>query len=179
MKKQTLKLELDDEMLPFEGFAFLFFHTDEPNYAFADDLNRLYRLKLTRTTDMELRGSFWPMFTYRDPMQQLCYYLIERPSGSGTIAAHWGTSHKLLLLQGQNAEEIAERIYKEFNTMPSVTDMERSEILNALMQNFMPVSLYEQNPDVQLSKKSAKERAEMEDLFTQVLDYLDLNEGQE
>ncbi|MBO4586786.1 MAG: hypothetical protein J5677_03090 [Bacteroidales bacterium] len=176
MKKQTLKLELDEEMLPFEDIAFLFFHTDEPNYAFADDLNHLYNLNLARTTDMELAGAQWPLFLYHDSLQQLNYYLIERPQGSGNNALHWGLGHKLLLIQGPSAQESAECIYQEFNAPPSAEDTKRNAILNTLMGSFMPVSLYDQNPPATMSKKNAKERAEMEDLFVSILDFLDLNE---
>lgn len=178
MKKQTLKLELDDEVQPFEDIAFVFFHTDEPNYAFADDLNRLYNLSLSRCADMEMEGGLWPLFTYHDPLQQLNYYLIERPQKTGTSVPHWGAGHKLLLLQGQNAQEEAEHIYEEFNTTPTndESQRERNEILETLMQSFMPVSLYDPTPTTAVSKKSAKERAEMEEFFARVLDYLDLNE---
>ena len=125
---------------------------------------------------MTLEEVSWPLFTYCDPLQQLNYYLIERPMGSGTLAPHWGAGHKMLLLQGQNAKEVAEHIYREFNSIPTGEDSERTEILNSLLQSFMPVSIYEQHPSTPPSKKSAKERAELEDLFALVLDYLDLNE---
>lgn len=185
MKKQTFKLEVDNEEELFKGIAFLFFHTATPNYAFADDLNRLYRLSLSRKTDLELLSSNWPLYSYNDLMRQIDYYLIERPQTADTRAPHWGTGHKLLLLKGQNTAERASEIYDDFST-PNHAPVDEGDpqaalhaaILAEYQQNLTPVDLY--NPanntvETPPSRKAAKERADMETLLASLLDLLDLS----
>ena len=180
MKKQTFKLDIEFDSDPFEDLAFLFFHSTDPNYAFADDLNHLYGLALTRVDDMPLLDAAWPVYTYRNTLRQLNYYLIERPVVSGNTALHWGHLHKLLLLQGQDAEETARAIYRDFTTLPDADpqtqNSERNDIITNFQQSFASVTLYDtQLPDgAQPQRKTLRERAELENLFTAIIDHFDL-----
>ena len=54
MKKQVLKLDIDDFGDDSEDLAYLFFHTACPGYVFVDDLNHLYDLALSRENDLDL-----------------------------------------------------------------------------------------------------------------------------
>lgn len=179
-KKHTLVLEFDDEPSAFEDTAFLLFHTPVPNYAFVDDLNHLYNLSLSRTDDIELMGDPWPMFTFRDPLRQLTYYLIERPATSTLGVKHWGPLGKLLLVKGLNANESASDIHDDFtaanNTDPQSPKSElHSNILEYYQQSLTAVTLYDPQLQQPPSKKVAKERAELETLLAAIVDNLDLS----
>lgn len=183
MKKQTFKLDIEFDSDPFEDLAFLFFHSTDPNYAFADDLNHLYGLALTRVDDMPLLNAAWPVYTYRNTLRQLNYYLIERPVASGNTAPFWGARHKMLLLQGDDATPTADRIYSDFNDLPTPPDpadihaVERHSILKAFHSSFTPVSLLDPTAPLppSASRKAKKEHDEMERLFTSILDHFDLS----
>ena len=183
MTKQVFTLDIDEDDSPFDDLALLLFHTAAPNYSFVDDLNRLYGLSLARTEDMELDGTPWPVYLYHDTMRQLHYYLIERPLSSGNTAHYWGAGHKMLLLQGDDATPTADRIYSDFNDLPTPPDpadihaIERHSILEAFHSSFTPVSILDPTAPLppSASRKAKKEHDEMERLFTSILDHFDLS----
>lgn len=181
MKKQVFKLEIDDFDEGGVPQAYLFFHTATPGYLFADDLNHLYGLSLGRLDDLCLQGQLWPLYTYRDILRQMDYYLIERPLGLSSYATHWTPGHKMMILQGESAFATAKQICDDFNTAPSLPDAcnpvetERYEILTSYQQTLTPVTQYDINAQENTSKKVLKERSEMETLFTAILDILDLS----
>lgn len=181
MKKQILRLDPDPLPGEDDNLAYLFFHTTVPGYALADDLNHLYGLALTRQNDLPVDGQQWPLYTYRDNLRQTDYYLIERPVGNPSNATHWAPGHKLLLLQGENANHTANHICNQFNTpLPSPDPSNPSEakhiaILDSYQQTLATASIYNPNTTAPLSKKTLKERTEMEAIFAQILDNLDLS----
>ncbi len=182
-KAQKFTLELEDDVLEYEDMALLFFHTPVPGYVFVDDLNRLYRLELSRNPDIELRELRWPLYRYYDPIAKLTYLVIERPSESGGTAPHWKERHKLLIIQGERAELRAESIRTEFEAAPAIKNMdslleeERIKILEAYQEELIVVSRMELGgtPTVSFPKKATKERAELETLVYDLLDYLDIH----
>lgn len=181
MKKQVFKLEPDDFGDDSENLAYLFFHTTVPGYVFVDDLNHLYRLSLSRLDDLQLEGQGWPLYTYRDSLQMVDYYLIERPTSSAATASHWAPGHKMMILKGERATDIAKFICEDFSTPPPLPDhnnptvTEHHEILSSYQQSFTPVNLYDTNAPAPSSKKVLKKRTELENLFTAILDILDLS----
>ena len=195
MKKQVLKLNIDDLGDDSEGLAYLFFHTTTPGYLFVDDLNHLYGLSLSRLDDLQLEGQSWPLYSYHDNLRQLDYYLIERPTGAIATATHWAPGHKMMILKGEGAADTAEHISNDFATPPprptclpgtdgdssyelcgvNPAEVERYNILTSYQQAFTPVNLYDLNAPTSTSKKVLKERTEIENLFTAILDLLDLS----
>ena len=181
MKKQVFKLDIEDMDEGSELQAYLFFHTALPGYLFVDDLNHLYGLSLQRLDDLSLQGQQWPLYTYHDSLRQLDYYLIERPAGSATTATHWAPGHKMMILKGEKAVDTAEQLCNDFCTPPPQPDtcnpdaIERYEILTSYQQTLTPVTQYNINAPAPTSKKILKERSEMENLFTTILDILDLS----
>lgn len=179
MKKQVLKLDLDDLEDSGEDLVHLFFHTSVPGYVFVDDINHLYNLSLCRQNDLELDEQRWPLYTYHDTLRQLDYYLIERPGGAAGIASHWAPGHKMMVLKGENALETAKRMYNDFSTPPPLpdecnpTETEQYNILTSYQQAFTPVTIYDFNAPATTSKKMLKERNELEVLFATILDLLD------
>ncbi len=181
MKKQVLKLDIDDFGDDSEDLAYLFFHTACPGYVFVDDLNHLYDLALSRENDLDLNEQSWPLYSYHDNLRQLDYYLIERPTVGSGVASHWAPGHKMMILKGENAVETAEVISNDFGTPPPQPDtcnpaeMERYDILTSYQQAFTPVNIYDIHAPVSTSKKTLKERTELENLFNTILDLLDLS----
>ena len=137
MKKQVFKLEPDDFGDDNENLAYIFFHTTVPGYVFVDDLNHLYQLSLSRLDDLQLEGQGWPLYTYHDSLQMVDYYLIERPTSSAATASHWAPGHKMMILKGERATDIAKFICEDFSTPPPLPDhnnpavTEHHEILNS------------------------------------------------
>lgn len=180
-KPQTFTLDPEDDMPDYDDMAFLFFHTATPGYAFADDLNRLYRMALSRQADLKMHGCQWPFYRYSDPVSKLTYLMVERPAGGGGTAMHWKEGHKLLVIQGEDAQLRAQQIRSDFETapqrapIPSLADEERARILELYQQELMPVSLFAlgEETTTTLSRKAARERAEMELMVRDVVDTLD------
>lgn len=177
--KRTLVLDVD-EPSAFEDMAFLLFHTTVPNYAFVDDLNHLYGLSLSRTADIELMNSMWPMFTYRDPLRHLTYHLIERPTTSAPGVPHWGFGEKLLLVKGACAEETATYICNDFSMGASASHLDdlraasHASILDYYQQSLTSITLYDPLSQLPTSKKNARERVELEALLADIADNIDL-----
>lgn len=182
-KAQKFTLDLEDEELCYPDLALLFFHTPMMGYAFADDLNRLYHLSLARLKDLEMNGLQWPLYRYHNSVAKLTYLLIERPLGSGPSAPHWREGHKLMIIQGEEAEACAESIHDDFSTPPaaspvrSMAEEEHARILQVYQQELMPVSRFTlgETPAPPLPKKAAKERAELEGLVLDLLDCIDMS----
>ena len=181
MKKQIYKLDLDDFGDDGEDLAYLFFHTTVPGYVFVDDLNHLYELSLRRLDDLPLEGDGWPLYTYRDSLQMVDYYLIERPAGPASTAPHWAPGHKMMILKGEQALNDAEHIIADFSTplahpnAGNPAEEERYNILTSYQQAFTPVTLYDINAPAPTSKKVLRERGELEHLLTTIIDLLDLS----
>lgn len=181
-----LTLDLEPEENPFEDLALILFHTTAPNYTFVDDLNHLYRLRLARQDDLQLDGALYPFFSYRDTLRRLDIHLIERPSQSlpanAPLATLWSPSHKLLLLQGEDAQRQADTIVAEFSVLPpapptdDIAATARHQILTGLHAAFTPVSAL--HPDAELpptaTRKARREHADLQQLVTSILQYLDL-----
>lgn len=175
------KLETEDDELDSDGRVYLFFHTKALNYAFVDDLNRLYHLALARQEDLELDKAMWPNYFYFDPMAKLEYLLVERPADSGAVAGTWLEGHKVLIVQGDDAEERVQRMYEDFVTpQPPQAEVSphaewRRQTLEAYQRDLTAVSIYppDDNGAQPLSKKAAKSRLQLDDLLMRILDERD------
>lgn len=174
------KLDIEDSSPDFESMAFLLFHTDMPNYAFVDDLNRLYSMSLERVDDVQLAEAEWPLYTYHDELRLKNYYLIERPLSLDKSATTWNIGHKLLIINGDESGSIVERITNEFNVLPQLPDaddllgVEHYDILCNFHQNFTPVTLIDFENDTNLSRKGIKERNELQRLLSTIVNSLDI-----
>lgn len=142
-KKNIITLEMDDE--PLNGdMAHLMFHTTLPSYLLADSLNRLYGYNLHRIDDMVLEGAEWPFYTHADTIDQLKYYIIEKPMAAQAVAA-WGAGDKILIIKGDGAQEMADYIYDDL-TDPTDTDendllaVEHARLRDGLLAAFTVVT---------------------------------------
>lgn len=136
------KLDLEDDIPEFEGWAFLLFHTPLPSYVLADTLNRLYDYRLARLDNLLLGDTGWPLYLHNDGIGHLQYFLLERPA----TATVWDDGDKLLVLSGENAEAEAERIYAEFSELPAydpadLLAKEHADLLTSLLSSFTMVNL--------------------------------------
>ena len=183
-KQQVFTLDIEEEDYGYPDHACLFFHTLAPGYAFVDDLNRLYSIARARRGDMQLRGVSWPLYVCFQPVSKLHWRVVERPRSEDSTAPHWQQGQKLLILQGNDARLVADRIEEDFGTPLAIPDdgdhtaRRRQGILQGYQQTLMPVSRMDpgQQADTPLSRKAAKERAELESLVYEILDYLDRHE---
>ena len=178
-KKHTVVLDFDDEPSSFDDIAILFFRTDTPNYLFADDLNHLYQLALSRIDDLVFPNTpqdspGLPLYTFHNQLEYLDYYLVDL----STLQA--STQTKLLIIRGEATDDTVQNILRDFNEPPAAADphnielLHRNDILLAYQQALTSVSLYDPQPPVGLSKKAAKERQELDNLLTSILDLIDL-----
>ena len=173
MKKHTLTLDIDleDESPLLDDIAILFFNTDTPNYLFADDLNHLYQLALTRFADLSLNGATWPFFSYHDDLRYLNFYLVESSL----------TNTKIFILRGKDAPSRADDILHDFTEPPAEVDpinsekVRRNEILLSYQQALTTVTRYNPQSPAPLSRKGAKERQNLTGLLTDLLNLIDLN----
>ena len=181
-KKTTFTLEPDDIMSGFEGYTFLLFSSTLPSYAFVDDLNHLYNLRLTRVDDIPLNEIKWPLFIYHDTHLRLTYYLVERPSGSPSTA--WPSNHKMLIVAGEKAKDTIDMIHSEFcgATEPAdPTDLlaaEHYELLSGFLSSFTLTRRIDPMApiDEQLSRKAQKEQSELDALLTDIVEYIDVHQ---
>ena len=173
MKKHTFTLDedFDDESPLLDNIAILFFRTDTPNYLFADDLNHLYRLALARVDDVALpTAQPLPLYIYHNRLEYLDYYLIDLTP----------TQSKVLIIRGEDTDDTVKEILSDFNEPPAEADPHnpdlqlRDNIRLTYQQTLTPVTLYSPLPPNH-SAKAAKERQELDNLLTSILDYLDLN----
>lgn len=197
--KLTLDLEPEDD--PFSDLTLILFHTTAPNYTFVDDLNHLYRLGLSRQNDFLLPQSdlkstptspsehqAYPLFSYRDPLRHITYHLIERPqqpaSTHAPLATLWSPLQKLLFIQGEGSEQVAEHIMSEFTLLPptppadDLAAIARHNILEAFHSAFTPVTLLDPSaslpPDA--SRKAQRQHTELQQLVTFILQYFELHQ---
>ena len=148
-KKNIFKLEVDDDDV-MEDVAQLLFRSSQPGYLFADNLNRLYGFALHRIDDMDLEGAAWPMYSYRDRMDNLKYYLIEK-SRTAKACNGWSAGDKLLIIKGDGAREMAEYICEDFtDPMPAESgDLlaeEHARLRDEMLADFTVVSLIDEEP---------------------------------
>ena len=170
------KLPLDDYGLDFEGWAFLLFHTTSPVHLFADTLNRLYDIQLSRIEDLFLAVTPWPFFLHDDPVRHLKYFLAERPAAAAN--APWEPGDKLLAIKGENAVSVAKDIYADFTNTAAVdpADLlakERADLIGELLAGFTMVTLLDLSADTDLRPSSSKQRQQVEQLCSDLLEYIE------
>lgn len=186
-----MKFTLDNEPeeISFDNLAVVLFHSQAPNYTFVDDLNHLYGLTLSREDDMPLDTLSYPHYSYRDPMRQLSYHLLERPlhhsaTHHASTLSLWQPLHKLLLIQGDNAHAMADMIAGEFSTLPAAPPTDdlaataRYRLLQAFHADFTPVSLLDPAAPLppNASAKARRERNDIKQLLSSILQYFDLSQ---
>ena len=180
MKKQVLRLDLDDSASDFDGYAFMLFHTLEPGYAFVDDLNRLYGYALTRIEDLQLHETLWPLYTYDNTLERMRLFLVEKPAAE-RMMPRWGAGQKLLIARGDDARECLERVYNDFLSSPATPQpgnlaaQRRFDILSQFQQNFTTVTLLDPDAPPPQAPKAVRERNETRQLLLAILDYLDIH----
>lgn len=180
--KNTLSLDLDLEDDRWEGIALLMFHSVTPSYAFVDDLNHLYDLGMARIEDLVIEGVQWPLFTHNDPLRQLRYYLVERPTAAATSAPFWTPGHKLMILIGQLAGQTAESIHNEFTLSGRPDDPDdiiaarHAELLDDLRSNFTTTTLLDPTapPPPSLRGKALRDYNALFDIADTILETLDV-----
>lgn len=182
MKKNTITLDIDLESDSHDGSALLLFHSIAPNYAFVDDLNHLYNLRLSRIDDLLLDDTPYPHFTYYDSLHQLQYNLLERPLTANAIAPLWSPGHKMLIITGQLAVQTATNIHNEFNNAPSVPPEDdfiaarHLAILDQLRSNFTTTTLLDPlaAPPSTLRGKALRDYNDLFTMADTILDTLDI-----
>ena len=170
------KLDIEENQVDFEDWAFLLFHTPAPAHLFADSLNQLYDCSLTRIDNLSLAGAEWPFFHHDDPVRHLKYFLAERPTSA--VTAPWEPGDKLLAIRGESAAYVAEDIYADF-TEPATVDpadllaRQHADLIGELLAGFTMVSLL--NLDSELPKRSAaaKQRLLVSQFCSDLLEYID------
>lgn len=183
-KINIFELEYGPDECGRDDTQLILFHSVTPNYAFADDLNKLYSLHLCRIDDMQLFPDLpkWPLFTFYDPYFHLRYYLTERPIGSPNIT-HWTIGHKLLIIIGDRADDMARTILTDFSTPSNTanpTDLitaQHNRQLDLLRNNFTTLTpiATTPTPPPTLKGKALREYKELHDTIDTLLDYLELN----
>lgn len=183
MKKNTFNLDIDleDESPLLEASAYLFFHTSSPSYLLVDDLNHLYHLSLSRLDDITLPQGQWPFYSFYDHLRLLHYYLVDLSVTPQNANNQTITQSKLLLLRGEDADNVADTILHDFNLpLPSPDplnpdQLRRNDILLSYQQQLVSVTRYDPQAPAALSRKAAKERLDLDNLLTATLDYIDIH----
>ena len=181
-KKNILELDWDDGESLYDDVSFLLFHSVAPSYAFVDDLNKLYHLNLCRTHDMTLDGKEWPLFTDCDNMMKLDYYLVEKPIAADDGSSFWTGGHKLLIVKGDRAKALVDRIHDEFSSPADSYDetdllaREHAELLESLRGGFTTTTRITPSlpPSVTLSRKAQRDYNALCHMLEQILDYIDM-----
>ena len=181
-KKHIYELDWDDSEPLATDVAFLLFHSVAPNYAFVDDLNKLYGLALRRTDDIALGERSWPLFIYHDPLLHLDYHLIERPPLSGSTAPMWTEGHKLLIVKGERAVTTVATIHDEFCTATPSADpsdllaIQHTDLLESLRSSFTTTTLIDPSATLpaSTSKKTQRDYTSLCNLLEEILDCLDM-----
>ncbi len=177
MKKTAFTLDLP--AIDFSDVAFLSILTDTPDFALADDLNRLYDIALHRVDDAQFDDLSLPLYHHADPMRHLDTFLLRlTPAAEGF----------LLLFRGSSCREAAAAVERDFVTPPSephpadLPAVRRHSILVRYQSAFTPVSLVE-FADEELAvaaapgRRTLRGRPALADLFARILDTLDLRQG--
>ncbi|MBR1766045.1 MAG: hypothetical protein IJ745_03265 [Bacteroidales bacterium] len=178
-------LDPDPEAPPLQNLALILFHTQAPNYAFVDDLNHLYQLRLSRQTDLAIATPGWPHYAFNDLLNKISYHFVERPlthSDTHTvpIPPFWPPLHKMLFIIGDFSQSIADRMLDEFSLLPPEPDpidlaaSARHAILRTLHQDFTPVSSIDINSQLppSASKKAQREYAENQQFLFSIVDLI-------
>ena len=183
MKKKTIfELDCDDSECQYDNVAFLLFHSVAPSYAFVDDINKLYGLNLSRIEDMNLYGQQWPLFSDRDKMMKLDYYLVEKPLQANICEALWTSGHKLLIVKGDRSAAIVNTIHNEFCSINDEHDPadilaeEHALLLNNMRSSFTTTTCIDPSQPLppSLSKKSQRDYNVLCNILEEVLDYIDI-----
>ncbi len=171
------KLDIEDALFDFEGWAFVHFHTTLPCHVLADLLNRLYHYGLRRVNDMPMADAVWPFYRYEDPVRHLIVFLAERPAGAAT--APWEAGDKLCVLKGETADEEASCIQSDFTTQPRYDDgdllaRERAALLDRLLANFTVANRLDFDV-MPASRKAQKDRLLVMQQCDSILAYIEQN----
>ncbi len=160
------KLDLDEGLFGFVGWAFVHFHTATPGYILADTLNRLYNLRLHRIDDMQVDDTPWPLFRHEDPVRHLIYFLTASPTGD-----------KLLIVKGERADDEARFIQTDFS-QPATDDdgdllaREHAQLLDRLLATFTVASRLDFDTPPS-NRRAAKERTALQQLLNTMLTYIE------
>lgn len=165
-------LEKDDLLTGFEGWAFLQVATSLPGYAFAEMLEMLYGYQLARVLDMPLDGAEWPFFHYDDEVRKLKFFLVECPPE--VHVAPWEAGTKLLLVHGDLAGEVVQRICDEFCYPPAfdpadLLAAEHNSLLEELLSGLVVPSVI----DLDAMPPSNRLRREMQNHLDHMIDHLE------
>ncbi|MBO4588391.1 MAG: hypothetical protein J5711_05765 [Bacteroidales bacterium] len=112
-------------------------------YTLAAGLNEVYGLNLTRDDDLMVNSSLQtvvcPCFTYTDAIRQMFYVLLGNPIFSGGLGGRMNYYNAILLINGDGAWDMQQRIYGDFYGMRPLPDpfdwreCERYEALRGIM----------------------------------------------
>ena len=173
MKKTTFTLDLPP--VDFSDVAFLSILSDMPDFALADDLNRLYDFDLHRVDDAQVGDLALPLFLYSDPLRHLTLFLLHLPPAAEGF---------LLLVHGGSCLEVAAAIERDFGTPPAephpadLPAVSRHRILARYQDALTPVSLVQFTDDEIAAatvpgRKALRGRPALADLFIRILAAID------
>lgn len=159
MRTQTRMAELS---LTFTDTAFLLWETQSPNYEFAEYINQLYNLALSRQPDLQLSdGTTCPFFLYYDELSSLLYVLIDNPRSG--IFADFANYDKIMLLNGRDAFDQQQVIYDDYATHhfpPAADDLlqwQHHELLQAARQNIFSIHYFDYRQSEEVQQRSLDE----------------------
>lgn len=144
-KQEKLKFDYDEYFNDkFESTAILMCNTRHQVFTFAFYLNQLYGLHLERRDDILLDegddGTRCPIYTYQSNANQLAFFLIENPGGTGGKNRKY--FDKTLLIMGPDAHELAQHIFNELDspqngggTMPQRDEMMRTFVESGILES--------------------------------------------
>ncbi len=148
--------------LTFSDTAFLLWETQSPNYEFAEYINRLYNLALSRQSDLQLSdGTTCPFFLYYDELASLLYVLIDNPRSG--IFADFANYDKIMLLNGRDAFDQQQVIYDDYATHhfpPADDDLlqwQHHELLLAARQNIFSIHYFDYRQSEEMQQRSLDE----------------------
>mgnify|MGYP006872978158 CR=1 FL=1 len=182
MKKNTITLDLDPQAGRWDGIALILFHSIAPNYAFVDDLNHLYNLRLSRIEDLELNDLQWPLFSFNDTLRHLRYFVIERPASTTGAAPMWTPGHKMMILIGQQAEQQAKTIHDEFSSATTPDDpndiiaAQHTKLLDNIRSDFTTTTLLDPTapPPASLRGKALRDYNDLFALADTIVETMDI-----
>lgn len=111
-----------------ESVSFLAFQTNCQSFVFAEKLNRIYGLQLTRQPDLlvkmpsvmcnDLASEAIDFYAYADEAHQLLYVLVEVPYGTLSTKITYSYLDKYLFVYGARAEERVTELFKDLDEKP-------------------------------------------------------------
>lgn len=153
---------LANHLLSFSETAFLIWETKSRNYIFADWLNRIYRLRLTRQNDLQLPDNTQcAFFLYYDEKAALLYILIDNPHSG--LLADFANYDKIMLINGRDAFEKQQTIYKDYAThlFPPPADgllqLQHFEMLQAARQEVYSVHYFDYSHSAEIQQLAMDE----------------------